>query len=126
MRAHEVDSGKLLISGIDSTQVLARDAHKLGSAGAGAYEHGVETLVEQVLDAQSPAHDHVGYELDTQRLDIIHLAVEDCPGKPELGDAVAQDSTGLVQSFEDRYRVSDFSQVTITVRPAGPLPTTAA
>ena len=89
------------------------DAHELGQTGSRADEHGLEALlVEEVVDSDGTAHYHVGLNFNTQAADILHLVLHYLLlGQTELGDAILQHASGLVQHLEDGDVIAPASQV---------------
>ncbi len=108
---HEVDTGEVLVGGVDAEQVLARDIHELGQTGAGADEHGLIAILEQLVERHGAADDAVVDELDALALEVLDLAVDYALGQTELGDAVGQDAAALVQRLEDRDVVALLHEV---------------
>ena len=99
---HQVDTGQILVGGENAHQALAGDAGEHGQAGAGADEDGLELLfLEQLVDGEDLADDHVGLDLDAHLLEIGNFGVDDLLGQTELGDAVGQHAAGQMQSLED-------------------------
>ena len=109
---HQVDAGEELVGGVDALEALARDAHEAGQAGAGADEHGLEAhVVEQLVDGQHLADDHVRLDVHAEGAEVVDLAVDDRLRQTELRNAVAEHAAGDVQRLVDRDLVAHARQI---------------
>ena len=110
---HQVVPGKEFIGGEDPVGVFARNAHETRQTGAGAHEHGLESLlVHQCVDGDGPADDHVQFDLDAEGLDGLNLGGYDLVlRETELGNAVLQHAARTMQGFENRDVVTELGEV---------------
>ena len=86
---HQVHAGEVLVS------------EELGQASAGRHVDGVEALLEQLLGRGHVAHDGVVLKLDAHVLQAVNLALDDCLGQTELGDAVDQHAAAGKEGLKD-------------------------
>ena len=85
--------------------------HKHGQACAGAHEDGLIAHLEQLVDGQNTADDHIGHDLYTLGLQILHLVGNDGLGESELGNAVNQHAACGVQGLENGDLVALLGQI---------------
>src|SRR5262249_16845885 len=101
--AHQVHAGEKLVGGEDAVEGLAGDFGELGRARAGGYECGVVAhFGDQLRNGEELADDRIEPDLDPHLLEVLDFVVDNHVGKPELGDAVFQDTARDMQGFEDR------------------------
>ena len=109
---HQVDSGQVLVGGVDTHVALARDAHEIGQTGAGGDEHCFKAhVVHNLIDGEDFADDHVGHDFDALLLQDVHLVGDDLFGQTELGDTVHQNAASHMGGFEDGDVVTPRGQV---------------
>ena len=85
--------------------------HEHGKSCAGADEHGLEAHLEQLVDGQHPADDHVGHHMDALGLQLGDLVGHDGLGQTELGDTVHQHAAGSMQGLENGHVIALLGQV---------------
>ena len=111
-RAHQVAARKQLVGGEDTVKRFAVDTHEARVAGTRADKDGVEAeFVEHLLDREQAPNQCIALDLHAQRLEVLKLGIENFVGEAELGDAVPQHATGLVQRLEDRDLASGLGHV---------------
>ena len=98
---HQVGTGQIFVGGQNALQRLAGDVHEHGQTRAGTDEHGLVAHLEQLVNGQNPADDHVGHDLDALGFQLPDLVGHDGLGQTELGDAVNQHAAGSVQRFKN-------------------------
>ena len=122
---HQVHAGEVLVREEDVGQVLAGDVEELGQASAGRHVDSVEALLEQLLGRGHVAHDGVVLKLDAHVLQAINLALDDCLGQTELGDAVDQHAAAGEEASKTVTSKPLRASSPAQVMPDGPEPTTA-
>ena len=109
---HEVRAGEKFVGGKDALQILARNAHKAGQTRAAAEEHRLVTvLFFEFLNGEHAADDHVGLDLDAERLQAVHFLLHDGFGQTEFGDAVDEHTARDVKGFIYGDVVAEFCEV---------------
>ena len=108
---HQVHAGEELVCGVHAQQILAGDVQKLGQTSAGADEHGLIAVLEQLVHGQGLADDHVVLDHDAHGLQVFDLGGHDLLGETELGDAVDQNAAGLVESLKNGHFIAHLAQV---------------
>ena len=103
---HEVDTGQIFICRADALERLAGDVHEHRQARAGADEDSLEAHLEQIVDGQDLADDHIGHDLDALRLQLFDLVGNDGLRQTELGDAVDQNAAGGVQRLKQGHLIA--------------------
>ena len=118
---HEIGAGEELVGGEDTAQRLAWNAHEFGQAGTAGDVYGLEPVaVEKVVYRQALAHNDVGLDFYTQTAQVVdfgfyHLLF----GQTELGDAVNEHTSCMVEGFEDGDTVAFLGQVAGTGQSRG-------
>ena len=108
---HEVYAGEKLVCGVNAEQVLAGDVQELGQTCAGADEHCLKAVLEQLVDGLGLADDGVVYDLDAHCLEVIDLGSNDLLRKTELRNTVNKNTAGLVESLEDGDVIAHLAQI---------------
>ena len=108
---HEVYAGEKLVCGVNAEQILAGDVQELGQTCAGADEHCLEAVLEQLVNGLGLADDGVVYDLDAHGLEVVDLGRNDLLGQTELRNTVDQNAAGLVESLEDGDIVAHLAKV---------------
>ena len=108
---HQVGTGQVFIGGQNALQALAGDVHEHGQTGAGAHKDGLEAHLEQLVDGQDTADDHVGHDFHALGLQLLDLVGHNGLGQTEFGDAVDQHAAGGVQRLENGNLIAFFRQI---------------
>ena len=111
---HEVYTGKKLVCRVNAEEVLAGDVQELGQACAGADEHCLIAVLEQLVNGLALADDCVVYDLNAHGLEVLDLGCNDLLGQTELGDTIDQNAAGLVECLKDGNVVAHLAQVACT------------
>ena len=98
---------------------LAGDVHEPRQARAGADEYGLVAHLEQLVDGQHLADDHVGLDVHAHGLEVVDLLVDDGLGKTELRNAVGQHAARDVQRLVHGHLVAHAGQVARAGQPRG-------
>ena len=108
---HQVDPRQILVGGVDTLEVFARNFHKHRQSCARSDEHRfVAVLVEEFVDGDRPADDHVRPHFDSEFDERIDFFLHDILGKTEFGNAVYEHATGRMEGFEHGDRVTHARQ----------------
>ena len=98
---HEVDTGEELVGRIHAAKILAGDMHEHRKTGTGADEHRLKAVfAHQLIDGNDATDDHIGLNLDAERLQTVHFLLHNRLGKSEFGNAVNEDAAGKVERFK--------------------------
>ena len=108
---HEVDAGQQLICGVHTQQVLAGNMQELRQTCAGADEHGLVAVREQLVHGLGLADDGVIDDIHAHGLEVIYFLCDYLLRQTELRDAVHQNAAGLMESFVNGDVVAHLSQV---------------
>ena len=112
IRLHQIDAGEKFVGGKNALEVFAGDVHEAGKARAAADEHRLEAVfVHQLVDGEHAADDHVRFDLDAERLQVVDLLFDDGFGQAEFGDAVHEHAAREVQRLEDGHVVPALGEV---------------
>jgi len=82
----------------------------------------VKALGEKIVDRLEPSDGRIGHDLHPQPPQVLHLGVDYALGKPELGDAVDEDSSCLVEGLKDSHLVAHLDEITRDCQPRGARP----
>ena len=119
VRHHVVaDGAQHLHGGHHVLAVLAGDAHLLILMGADGDIQAVVVLL-QLLHPDIGTHGGVGMGLNAQRQDGVDLRVQQVPGEPVAGDAVAQHAAQLCPLLVHRDLVAHQRQIVGAAQAAG-------
>lgn len=100
--SHEVGAGEVFVGGIDADEVFAFDAHKLGQAGAGSDEDGIEVVFfQQIGQLTRTADDEIVIDLDAHGAEAFELGLNDCFWEAEFWDSVNEDAAAFMEGFEE-------------------------
>ena len=108
---HEVHAGEKLVGGVNAEQVLTGDVQELGQTCAGADEHCLEAVLEQLIDGLGLADDGVVYDLDAHCLEVIDLGGNYLLGQTELRNTVNKNAAGLVEGLKNGYVIAHLAQI---------------
>jgi len=112
VRVHQVDARQELVGRVDALEVFAGDIHEDRRARAGADEDcRVAKLVDELVDGDRLADNHVPHELHAERLEVLDVLIDDLLRQTVLRYPVAEDATERVQRLEDRHRVAELREV---------------
>ncbi len=112
-RFHELVPGQILIGREHTIRILTRNPHKFGKSRTRTDKHSLKSLfLDQLVDRDGFADDHIFLYLDSQGLYICDLLCHDIfLRKPELRYAVHQYASRLVERLEDRDIISELRKI---------------
>jgi len=109
---HQVDAREELVGRVDTLQVFPGNVHEDGRARAGPDEdRRVAELVDELVDGDRLADDHVADEFHAERLEVRDVLVDDLLRQAVLRDPVPEHAAERVQRLEDRHGIAELREV---------------
>ena len=110
---HQVASGQIFVGGKYAVCILTGNSHELGKSCAGADEHGGKSfLIQELVDGDGFAHDHVGLDLHAKRLHVFNFLLHNgFLGKTEFRNTINQHAAGLVKGLKNGHVVAHLRQI---------------
>ena len=109
--AHQVDARQVFVARHHTIQVLAGDVHEAREAGTRADKYALEAHLVQVVVGDGLAHEAVFDKLHTHLAQAVNLVVDDAVGQTELGDAILEHATNLVQCLKHSHIIAALDHV---------------
>ena len=105
---HEIRACQVLVGAEDTDEVLSFDVHELRQPSAGADEHRVEPVLEEIGDLKRSADADVCLDFHAKLFESVDFALYNRLWEPKFGDAVYQDATAFVERLEHRDVITVF------------------
>ena len=103
---HQVHARQELVGGIHTLEVFTGDIHKVREPRAGADKHRFIAHLEQLVDGEHLADDHIGFDFNAQCFERVNLLLNNGLGQTEFRNTVDQHAARRVQRLKHRDFVS--------------------
>ena len=111
---HQVDTGQVLVCGVDAVETLARNVQEVRQTGAGADKDRLIAVSEQVVDGLGAADNEVQDEFNALCLQRVDFLLYNSLRETELRNAVHQNAACGVQYLEYGDVIAHVAQIART------------